>query len=123
MSDVAGKIEELVSWKAINVEGGEAALRLLQMRNWDAVLLDDELSGLTSSQCVSHFREWEQKNRVSKQKNVVQISSSFIPNEMESKSSMQLPVGFDGALGKPLSFKQLQNFLKQVQQQSKPSSL
>jgi len=123
MSDIAGKIEELVSWKAINVEGGEAALRLLQMRNWDAVLLDDELSGLTSSQCVAHFREWEQKNRVSKQKNVVQISSSFIPNEMESKSSMQLPVGFDGALGKPLSFKQLQNFLKQVQQQSKPSSL
>eukprot|EP00526_Cylindrotheca_closterium_P000104 CAMPEP_0113609674 /NCGR_PEP_ID=MMETSP0017_2-20120614/4621_1 /TAXON_ID=2856 /ORGANISM="Cylindrotheca closterium" /LENGTH=871 /DNA_ID=CAMNT_0000518515 /DNA_START=30 /DNA_END=2642 /DNA_ORIENTATION=+ /assembly_acc=CAM_ASM_000147 len=104
MSDIADKIEELPSWKAINVEGGEAALRLLKMRNWDAVFLDDELSGLTSSQCVAHFRDWEQKNRVNKQKHVLQISSSFIPTEMESKSSsMQLPVGFDGALGKPLS--------------------
>ncbi|KAL3943023.1 MAG: hypothetical protein SGBAC_002882 [Bacillariaceae sp.] len=123
MSDIAEKIEGIPSWKAINVEGGEAALRLLKMRNWDAVLLDDELSGLTSSQCVSHFRDWEQKNRVNKQRNVLQISSSFIPTEMESKSSVQLPVGFDGALGKPLSFKQLQDFLKQVQQDSKAPSL
>jgi CheY-like chemotaxis protein len=118
LSDLANKITELNSWKAVAVRGGEAAIRLLQMRNWDAVLLDDALSGLTSSRCIAHFREWEQKNRVNRQKNVLQVSSSFIPTQMEVLSSMQLPAGFDGALGKPLSFKVLQTFLQQAQQDS-----
>ena len=103
---------ERIGWKAIIVNDGEATLRLLQMRNWDAVLLDDELPGLTSSRCVLKFREWEKKNRVNRQKNVVQMSSSFIPSRFETSSSVQLPSGFDGALGKPLSMKALQNFLE-----------
>eukprot|EP00980_Cylindrotheca_fusiformis_P004055 scaffold880_cov132-Cylindrotheca_fusiformis.AAC.51 len=122
-STLADRISRMVGWKAVAVSDGEAALRLLQMRNWDAVLLDDELPGLTSSQCISHFREWEQKNRVNKQKNVLQISSSFIPTQMESSSSMQLPAGFDGALGKPVSFKVLQSFLLQTQECSLSNSI
>merc|ERR1711935_424758 len=62
LSDVADRIAELSSWKAINVEGGEAALRLLKSRIWDVVLMDDELYGLISSQCIAQFRDWEQKN-------------------------------------------------------------
>jgi CheY-like chemotaxis protein/signal transduction histidine kinase len=123
ISTLADKISDLPSWKAVAVSDGEAALRLLQMRKWDAVLLDDELPGLTSSRCIAHFRDWEQKNRVNKQKNVIQISSSFIPTRMEASSSMQLPAGFDGALGKPLSFKVLQSFLHQAQKDSVFSSI
>ena len=113
ISSLAQKAIEEKGWKAIVVHDGEAALRLLQMRNWDAVLLDDELPGLTSSRCISNFREWEKNNRVNRQKNVVQISSSFIPSHLETSSSMQLPSGFDGAIGKPLTLVALQTFLSQ----------
>jgi CheY-like chemotaxis protein/signal transduction histidine kinase len=123
ISSLADKISDMPSWKAVAVVDGEAALRLLQMRKWDAVLLDDELPGLTSSRCIAHFREWEKKNRVNTQKNVIQISSSFIPTRMEASSSMQLPAGFDGALGKPLSFKVLQSFLHQAQKDSVSQAL
>lgn len=112
---IAKLVEEAAErkgWKAIIVNDGEAALRLLQIRNWDAVLLDDELPGLTSSRCVARFREWEKKNRVNRQKNVTQMSSSFIPSHLETSSSIQLPSGFDGALGKPLSMKVVLDFLE-----------
>jgi CheY-like chemotaxis protein/GAF domain-containing protein len=111
ISKLSEKAAEDKGWKAIVVRDGEAALRLLQMRNWDAVLLDDELPGITSSRCMKHFREWEKKNRVNRQKNVVQMSSSFIPSHLEPSSSVQLPSGFDGAIGKPLSLQALQTFL------------
>jgi CheY-like chemotaxis protein len=114
ISKLAEKAAESKGWKAVLVNDGEAALRLLQMRNWDAVLLDDELPGLTSSRCMKRFREWESKNRVNRQKNVIQMSSSFIPSHLETSSSVQLPNGFDGALGKPLCLNALQSFLDTV---------
>lgn len=123
LSNLADKISQQKSWKAVAVGDGEAALRLLQMRNWDAVLLDDELTGLTSNQCISRFREWEMNNRVNRQKNILQISSSFIPTKMETSSSVQLPAGFDGALGKPISFKILQDFLDKAQQDSESQDI
>jgi CheY-like chemotaxis protein len=106
------EVTEENGWKAVVVHTGEAALRLLQMRNWDAVLLDDELSGLTSCMIMEHFREWEKKNRVNRQKNVFQVNSSYIPFVLGTSSSVQLPSGFDGALGKPLSTKIFQKFLE-----------
>ena len=111
VSDIAEKVAEENGWKAVVVHNGEASLRLLQMRNWDAVLLDDDLSGLTSCKVIENFREWESKNRVNQQKNVYQVNSSFIPSNLEASSSVQLPSGFDGALGKPLSSKLFKEFL------------
>ena len=111
ISDIAEKVAEENGWKSIVVHNGEAALRLLQMRNWDIVLLDDELPGLTSCKVIENFREWESKNRVNQQKNVYQVNSSFIPSNLEASSSVQLPSGFDGALGKPLSSKLFKDFL------------
>lgn len=106
--DVAGTI----GWKTVVVRSGEAALRLLQMRNWDAVLLDDTLPGLSSCGVLEHFRDWEKKNRVNRQRNVYQMSSSFIPSHLEASSTtMQLPSGFDGAVGKPISSNALRDFL------------
>jgi CheY-like chemotaxis protein len=116
ISDIAKKVAEEVGWKSTVVHNGESALRLLKMRNWDAVLLDDELPGITSIKVIEKFREWESKNRVNRQKNVFQVNSSFIPSGLKlesslSTSSVQLPSGFDGALGKPLSSKILKDFL------------
>jgi CheY-like chemotaxis protein len=112
ISNVAEKAAEENGWKSIVVHNGEAALRLLQMRNWDAVLLDDELPGMTSCMVIQHFREWESKNRVNRQKNVYQVNSSFIPSHLETSSSVQLPSGFDGAVGKPISKKVFKQFLE-----------
>jgi len=111
VSDVAEKVAEENGWKSVVVHNGKAALRLLQMRNWDAVLIDDELPGLTSCKVIENFREWESKNRVNQQKNVYQVNSSFIPSNLEASSSVQLPSGFDGAIGKPLSSKLFKDFL------------
>eukprot|EP00532_Pseudo-nitzschia_australis_P006005 CAMPEP_0168169280 /NCGR_PEP_ID=MMETSP0139_2-20121125/3555_1 /TAXON_ID=44445 /ORGANISM="Pseudo-nitzschia australis, Strain 10249 10 AB" /LENGTH=909 /DNA_ID=CAMNT_0008086691 /DNA_START=15 /DNA_END=2745 /DNA_ORIENTATION=- len=120
ISDIAEKVSEKIGWKSVVVHNGEAALRLLQMRNWDAVLLDEELPGVTSCKVIESFRAWESKNRVNRQKNVFQVNSSFIPSGLESSSGVdsslssslvQLPSGFDGALGKPLSAKVLKDFL------------
>mmetsp|Transcript_3194 Transcript_3194/g.8852 ORF Transcript_3194/g.8852 Transcript_3194/m.8852 type:complete len:931 (+) Transcript_3194:154-2946(+) len=127
ISEVAGKVAEKIGWKSVVVHSGQAALRLLQMRNWDAVLLDEELPGVTSCKVIENFRAWESKNRVNRQKNVFQVNSSFIPSGLESSaglesslssSSVQLPSGFDGALGKPLSAKVLHEFLRSSQEGS-----
>ena len=114
ISEIAKKVVEEIGWKSTVVHNGEAALRLLQMRNWDAVLLDEELSGVTSCKVIETFRAWERKNRVKRQNNVFQVNSSSIPLGLEaslSSTSIQLPSGFDGALGKPLCSKVLKDFL------------
>lgn len=112
VSKVAEVVAWGIGWKSIVVHSGEAALRLLKMRNWDAVLLDDSLPGLSSCGVVEHFREWEKMNRVNRQRNVFAMSSSFIPCQFEmSSTTVQLPSGFDGAIGKPVSAKVLTQFL------------
>jgi CheY-like chemotaxis protein len=112
ISSVAGHVAEQIGWKSVVVHNGQSALRLLQMRNWDAVLVDDGLQGLTSCMVMEHFREWESKNRVNRQKNVYQLNSSFIPSHLAMSSMVQLPSGFDGALGKPVSAKVFKEFLQ-----------
>ena len=115
ISEIADTVTEDVGWKSTVVRSGEAALRLLQMRNWDAVLLDEELSGVSSCSIMEEFRAWETKHRMKRQNNVIQVNSSFIPLGLEastsSTTSIQLPSGFDGALGKPLCSKVLKDFL------------
>jgi CheY-like chemotaxis protein len=98
-------------WKPVIVHNGEDALRLLKIRNWDVVLLDEELPVLASSQCIFRFREWEEKNRVTRQKNVVLVSTSVVANSCGSESVVQLPFGFDAALAKPIRATQLDNVL------------
>ena len=116
-SDISAieKAAEKKAWKTVVVHDGEEALRLLKMRNWDAVLMDEVLPVLSSGQCVSRFREWEEKNRVTRQKNIVLVSTSFVSNSCGSESMIQLPFGFDGALGKPVRASQLNNILSQAE--------
>eukprot|EP00980_Cylindrotheca_fusiformis_P028557 scaffold22610_cov115-Cylindrotheca_fusiformis.AAC.10 len=89
-------------WKTVIVYNGEEALKFMKLRNWDAILLDENLPVLTSTQCVSRFRDWEERNRVNRQRNIALLSASCVSSSISRKSMVQLPFGFDCALGKPI---------------------
>ena len=118
LSRVAKSEIEKRGGKVVVVSDGETALKFLQMRNWDGVLMDDDLPGLPSSRCITTFRDWEKSHRVNRQKNIVQMSSCFIPSLLDRSSQMQLPPGFDGAMGKPLTTASVIAFLDKIQQSS-----
>jgi CheY-like chemotaxis protein/signal transduction histidine kinase len=111
----AEKAAENKGWKTVVVHSGEDALRLLKMRNWDAVLLDENLPMLGSSQCIARFREWEEKNRVTRQRNVLLASPSRVSFACGSKSMVQLPFGFNRSLGKPVRVKELEDIFGQAE--------
>ena len=89
-------IVEKNGWRAVvdSNGDGEDALRLLKLRNWDAVFIDNDLSVLSGTNCLVRFRDWEKHSRSSsvQQKNVFIISDTF--------SAVTLPSGFDGVLMK-----------------------
>ena len=104
-AETAKNIEASLSkqgWKAAMVHDGEEALRLMRMRNWDLVILDEDLPILQSTECVAKFREWEDKNRVCRQRNIVLLNASGLSTTCRSDSLIQLPHGFDLLLGKPV---------------------
>lgn len=111
-STVISKLAEIASatigWQVVSVLDSDDALDLLKVRNWDAVLVDDDLG---CSRCISNFREWEKKHRVNRQKNVILVSAKYAPNQ-DAGTSFQTPTGFDGALAKPIELNSLQSFLK-----------
>ena len=90
------------------IENGDDALRLLKIRNWDLVLLDQHMPLLSGSSCMARFRTWELRNRVVRQKNVYLISNASV----DDKSMTFL--GFDGALGKPVKLSILFDTLEKV---------
>jgi len=113
-----GFIENATSqrgWQTAIVHDGEAALRLMKMRNWDLVILDEDLPILHCSQCVARFREWEAKNRVNRQRNVVLLSSTGMDMMIGSESMVQLPFGFDVSLGKPIRPKEFDYLMAQAE--------
>jgi CheY-like chemotaxis protein/signal transduction histidine kinase len=105
---------EANGWKVIVIHDGNDALRLLQMRNWDAVLIDDDLPVLTGTPCVTKFREWEQNNRVNKQKNVCLVCDGDIPSPDDKASVIQPPAGIDGVLRNPVQWKDLNYFIEKT---------
>jgi CheY-like chemotaxis protein len=100
---------EAQGWKVVIVNDGANALRLLQMRNWDAVLIDSDLPDGTAF--VQEFREWEHNNRVNRQKNTVYVSVAEIPSPTDETSIVQAPSGFDYVLHKPLVWTDLKYLL------------
>jgi len=98
-------------WKVVVVHDGADALRLLQMRNWDAVLVDDDLPGLSGTLCMSKFREWEDENRVNRQKNTFLVSDLDIPSPLDRSAVVQAPSGFDHVLPKPVAWADLRMLL------------
>jgi CheY-like chemotaxis protein len=79
-------IMESKLWNPVFVKDGEDALRLLKMRRWDAVFLDDEMPLLNGIRVVERFRQWENEHRVARQKNVFLISESIVPTPTPGNS-------------------------------------
>lgn len=91
---------EMRGWRASVVDNGEVALRLMKMRNWDAVLLDEEMPLLSGTSCLSCFRQWESQNRIARQNNIYLVC--------DKTRSAGVPFGFDGSVLKPLNIETLQ---------------
>eukprot|EP00934_Nitzschia_sp_Nitz4_P008397 Nitzschia sp. Nitz4//scaffold1_size375055//355515//362632//NITZ4_000342-RA/size375055-processed-gene-0.397-mRNA-1//1//CDS//3329541243//8387//frame0 len=109
VSKLAELASERIGWKIVSVQDPDSGLGLLKMRNWDAVLVDDELG---CSRCITIFREWEKAHRVNRQRNVLLMSANFAPQH--TGASFHVPTGFDGALGKPIELDALTKFLTEA---------
>jgi CheY-like chemotaxis protein/signal transduction histidine kinase len=107
-SEVLANLEAR-DWKVVIVNDGANALRLLQMRNWDAVLIDSDLSD--GAAFMQEFRQWEHDSRVNRQKNTVYVSVADIPSPTDETSIVQAPSGFDYVLHKPVVWKDLKHLL------------
>jgi CheY-like chemotaxis protein/signal transduction histidine kinase len=100
---------EAQGWKVVIVNDGANAIRMLQTRNWDAVLMDSDLpEGLSS---MEEFRTWEHDNRVNRQKNTFYVSVADIPSPADATSIVQAPSGFDYVLHKPVVWNDLKYLL------------
>lgn len=110
LSTLAEAASVSIGWNVVSTNSQANAMLLLQKRNWDAIFVDDD-SGY--NHCVTLFREWEMTHRVNRQKNIILISSNFVPPQ-NVLASFQVPTGFDGALGKPLKESDLQIFFEKA---------
>lgn len=95
------KAFESNGWQCEIVRNGVDALRFLKIRNWDCVLIDEEFTG-----CINDFRVWEADNRVNRQNNILLHCTidSECPAPGDPFAVVQPPMGFDGALRKPLQW-------------------
>ena len=94
-------IAENLGWRAITANGdGEDVLRLLKLRNWDAVFLSNE-----GADSVQRFRQWESRTRSHIQKHVYMLSDS---------SQTSLPQGFDGIISRSIKPSQVRQIFEDV---------
>ena len=100
-----------IGWRSVVVSTGEEALRSLQSRNWDAVIVGDKLSeqhenmSMTGMECIAAFRHWETTHRVAKQQNVILMSRQYAPpppGALVTTTRSMYPRNFDGAVSKPI---------------------
>jgi len=105
LTEIASKA---IGWTVVPVTDMDSALRLLKMRNWDAVLVDGDFPGF--SRTISIFHEWEQRNRVNRQRNIILLTASYV--SPGGSDTFQVPTGFDGALAKPIDLDSLQSFFR-----------
>jgi CheY-like chemotaxis protein/GAF domain-containing protein len=94
----------LDGWETVVVPDGESVLQSLRKRNWDAVLIDDDIPILSSTVCITEFRKWEKKYRVNGQRNIFLMCNGDIPSPFDKTSVVQPPSGFDNVLGKPVEW-------------------
>jgi CheY-like chemotaxis protein len=101
-------------WKSVAASDADA-LSLLKSRNWDAVVLD---GGLSAVSCVRQFRDWEQQNRIHRQRNIYLMSTGFnsLLQNWHSVALVQLPPGFDGVVGKPAKTDEVEKLLRKAEE-------
>jgi hypothetical protein len=83
----------------------------LKMRNWDAVLLEDDLPEMDGAACIEAFREWEEEHRVNRQCNTFLVCSEGIPAPSDVSAIVQSPTGFDSVLARPLVYTDMEYLL------------
>jgi DNA-binding response OmpR family regulator len=98
------RLVELNGWKTVVVSSGEDALRLLKMKNWGFVIIDNDLPFFSGMNCIARFRDWENHSCIVKQKNIYILSDCYNP--------LSLPSGFDGVLRKPFDPSQVASALE-----------
>ena len=103
-------------WQVTIVNSGTRALEHLKLRNWDAVILDDDLPSLPGNACVEEFRSWEGKNRVNRQDNLFIVCTDVLLQNPKTK--MLPPAGFDGAVDSQVSWEQIQSMMNEQTCQS-----
>jgi len=110
---------EAQGWKIFASYNSDDLLRLLQTRNWDAVLIDEDMAGVCK--CMMQFREWEKHNRVNLQKNTSIMVNLDIPlsNDGNCIPAIHAPSGFDSVVRKT----SLETDLKQILNLGATSSL
>jgi DNA-binding response OmpR family regulator len=98
---------------AVFVKDGNDALRLLQSRNWSAVLLESDIAEIGGVVFVQQFRLWSKESDVPQQNICISSAGHRSENEEESGSvaCVQLPTGVDDALGKPSSTSEMMETL------------
>jgi len=102
---------ESKGWRVCVAETGDDILRILKLRKWDIVFVDESMTNLSGMSCMVRFRKWESTNRIIHQNNVYYVSESFKNCDKEHK---MCPDGFDGCLVKPFHFPQVSEILDQI---------
>jgi CheY-like chemotaxis protein/GAF domain-containing protein len=105
-------------WKIVAASSDADALSLLKSRNWEAVVLDGQLFGAS---CVREFRDWEQQNRIYRQRNLYLMTTGFdsFLQTSNSVAMITLPPGFDGAVGKPVKAEEIEALLRLAEEPCK----
>ncbi len=98
-------------WQVILSQSSSDFEGHLRKRNWDLVLVDEEIPFLSAPRLISDFREWEAANRVNEQKNVFFVSGSDIPRPSDKNSIVRPPSGFNGVLRKPIEWEDIDHLL------------
>jgi len=99
-------------WNVVVVPDGEEALRSLQTRNWDVVLIDDDIPVLVGAPFITTFRRWEGQDRINRQRNIFLLVDGDIPAPSDKASIVQPPSGLDGVLRKPVDWDDLQYMIQ-----------
>jgi CheY-like chemotaxis protein len=100
--DPIPQLLESKGWKVITISDGPGSLKLLQVRIWDAVLIDDDLPQMGGVACITMLRQWEKGNRASGQRNVFLVCDGLVPSPTDENSRIQPPKGCNGVLSRPV---------------------
>jgi DNA-binding response OmpR family regulator len=109
--DSMAKVFESNGWTCAIARDCGSAMKLLKMRNWDAVLLDEGLLPTSASNCAREFRQWEAENRVNRQNNMFMLCS-MCETSSDGSVVVQAPWGFDGALSRQMCWNDFETLVQ-----------
>ncbi|GKY98630.1 hypothetical protein MPSEU_000819700 [Mayamaea pseudoterrestris] len=99
-----------IEWQVSIAHSWMEVMHLLKARNWDSVMMDTslqpEING--SQEGFDHFREWEQKYRVHRQRSLLLMGKGIRTRQPSDKIHLvHVPVGFDAVIERPNSREEL----------------